>query len=138
VLAYAAGIALVGGGGSAILTLVLGDVSTDAGSRWMTLAYGLLISLALIVCGGAAFAAVLLPIRNTLTRSRAWLSLGALLGGASAVAMAVGILPAVARNVAPLAGRSAWLLSCVLSGVVAGLVVVAASVIHRLTVHART
>ena len=131
-IGYAAGVGLVGAGSSAILTLVLGDLSTDLGSRSMTIVYALIIWLTLIVAGGGAFAAVLFPIRQVLAPSRWWFYFSALLGGVSAVAIATGVAQTVARNLTPLVGRGTWLLACGLTGVAAGLTVVAVSFISKL------
>lgn len=138
-MGFAAGVAIIGLGGSALLTLVLGDVSSDAGSRWMTFVYALLACAVLTVIGGASFAAVLLPLPDRLLDvPRRWLLYGgAAVGGAAAMAMAVGPLQRVARLVAPVGGRGAWILACAIAGVAAGLLVAAVLGVGKNAVAAR-
>lgn len=134
VLGFATGIALVGLGASALLTFVFGDVSTDAGSPWLTFVYAVFACAVLATVGGAALAGVLALSRPLLIDwPRRWSGFGgAILGALAAISAGIGILPALTRGIAPLGGRASWVISAALAGVAAALIVIALSGAARL------
>lgn len=129
-IGYTAGIALLGVGGSVTL-LLLGDISADAGSRWMTFVYALFTWGALVAAGGGALTAVVFRVRGALPRPRRCFYLGALAGAASALALATRLFQSTVTSLRPVVGRSAWLVACGLAGVTAGLLIVTVATAHR-------
>lgn len=132
---YAAGIALLGLGGSAVF-LLLGHVSTDAGSWWITLVYALFTWGALLAAGGGALTVAVLPARQTLPSARWCFYLGALSGVVSTLVLATGLSQSAVRSLLPIVGPSAWLLACGLTGLAAGSIIVAFAAARKLAASA--
>lgn len=123
-LAFLIGVFIVGVGGSVLFTVAFGDVSTDAGSRWMTLVYAFVMTSTLALVGGAGFGAVVLPLQVVIrgASKRVAQVFGISLGATAAICMGIGLTQSLARSLLPGSGRVAWLASCALTGAAAGLV----------------